>query len=58
MALLRAGGWRPVAVDIDLDLALLAEFDQRVPVLRRATTGEIIAEGTIDDEALRRLADC
>lgn len=55
--MLRSGGWHPVEIDIDLDLALLGEFDHRVPVVRRRTTGEIIAEGVITDEILRLLAN-
>ena len=57
LAVLTAAGWQPVEVDIDLDLALLYEFDHRVPVLR-TSAGEVIAEGVIGAEALGRLADC
>ena len=63
LARLRSAGLAPAVVDVDLDLALLAEFDHRVPVLRLASTGEVVAEGVIDDAVIRdrvgpRLADC
>ena len=35
-------------VDIDLDLDLPAEFDDRVPVVRDGASGVVLAEGRID----------
>ena len=46
-----------VVVDVDEDATLLAAFDERVPVVRDATTGEVLAEGAIGaDEAARAVA--
>lgn len=39
-------------VDIDLDLALLEKYTDRVPVIE-TTGGEVIAEGIITDQSLR-----
>jgi Glutaredoxin-like domain (DUF836) len=58
LAALRGAGLVPVLVDIDLDPGLLAEYDHRVPVLRRRSTGRVLAEGLIDEDAVRSLADC
>lgn len=47
-------GINAAIVDVDLDLALLEEFDHRVPVLRDSHTGRIIAEGRFSQTAVRQ----
>ncbi len=43
-------------VDIDLDLSLLAEYNDRVPVIA-TESGEVIAEGAIAPDDLRRITE-
>lgn len=43
-------------IDVDLDLALLAQYGDRVPVIED-TNGTIIDEGIISEEVLRAFAD-
>lgn len=42
-------------VDIDLDLELLALYDERVPVLVDAKTGEVLLEGRITADQVGHL---
>lgn len=42
-------------IDIDNDPILLAEFDERVPVVRDTTTGTVLLEGKITPQQVERL---
>lgn len=46
------GDDRVVLVDVDLDLALLEKYTDRVPVIE-SETAEIIAEGIVSERTLR-----
>lgn len=46
------GGDRIELIDVDLDLALLEKYTDRVPVIE-TETGEVIAEGVILENSLR-----
>ncbi len=41
-------------IDIDNDPALHAEFDERVPVVRDAATGNVLLEGKFTKEQVNR----
>ena len=43
-------------VDVDLDLDLMEKYTDRVPVIETAD-GEVIAEGIVDESALRDFVD-
>ena len=49
-------GLAVAVVDIDLDPDLLAAYDHRVPVIRDAATGSVLAEGAIAESDLAALA--
>lgn len=44
-------------LDIDLDPDLLLLYDQRVPVVMDAATGDVLLEGRITEELVQHLLD-
>jgi glutaredoxin len=52
LALLQSLGLEPEVLDVDLDAALFAEYDFRVPVVR--VEGRVVGEGAIRREPLAR----
>ena len=50
----REAGIEVRVIDIDLDFDLRSEFDHRVPVIRDAATGTVLAEGRIDADDVSR----